>query len=153
MIGRCASTCRCWVCVRSTRGCCTRGHVEGPRSLKQSEFYEGLAEQLIDNKFDAVGVRARGDPCGAASAEEERAPRFGMGIHVTPTLKRRHGVSSKEGDYRAQRACRVYKRRGTSTVCSAYRESPGRELYICGSKTGRRCFDEHMKQVHELDVL
>jgi len=134
-----------WMLYSEARG--------GTATLKQSEFYEDLAEQLIDKTFDAVGVRAREDPGGAASAEEERAPRFGMGIHVTPTLKRRHGVSSKEGDHRAQRACRVCKRRGTSSLCSACRESPGMELYICGPKTGRRCFDEHMKQVHELDVL
>ena len=133
-----------WMLYSGARG--------GTATLKQSAFYEDLAEQLIDNTFDAVGFRARGDPGGAATAEEERAPRFGMGILVTPTLKRRHGVSSKEGDHRAQRACRVFKRRGTSSVCSACRESAGVELYICGPKTGRRCFDEHMKQVHELDV-
>jgi len=129
------------------------GESEGTATLKQSEFYDDLAEQLIDNTFDAAGNRALGDPGRAASAEEERAPRFGTGIHVTPTLKRRHGVSSNEGDHRAQRACRFFKRRGTSSVCSTCRESPGVELYICGPRTGWRYFDEHMKEVHELDEL
>jgi len=54
----------------------------GTATLKQSEFYEDLAEQLIDNAFDAVGFRARRNPGGAATVEEARAPRFGMGIHV-----------------------------------------------------------------------
>jgi len=124
----------------------------GTATLNQSEFYEDLAEQLIDNAFDAVGFRARRNPGGAATAEEARAPRLGMGIRETPTLNRCHGLFSQEGDHRDQRACRVCKRRGSSSVCSAYRESPGVELYICGPKTGRSCFDKHMKQGHELDV-
>lgn len=37
-------------------------------------------------------------------------------------------------------------------VCSHCRECNSEELFVCAPKTGRHCFDLHMRDVHELDV-
>jgi len=128
------------------------GARRGGAHLTQNEFYEDLAEQLIDNTFETVGTRARPAPSGAAAAADAAPMRFGVGIHLTATVKRREGPASKEGDHRAQRACHVCKRRGTSWVCSGFRDSTHREVYCCGPRTGRRCFETHAREVHELDM-
>mgnify|MGYP000087987228 CR=1 FL=1 len=79
------------------------------------------------------------------------ALRQGVGVHLTPTKKRRTGLATKDGEHRAQRMCRVCQRRGTSSVCSGFRDGRKVEVFCCGPKTGRRCFDQHMREVHELD--
>jgi len=120
--------------------------------LTQNQFYEDLAAEQIDNTFNTVGLRARGAPA-VDSADRGVPPlRFGVGIHLTPTLKRRTGESTHDGDQRAQRTCRGCKRRRTSYVCSGCRETKGGEVYFCGPKTGRPCFDQHMREVHHLDI-
>jgi len=133
-----------WLLYSGARG--------GRAHLTQNDFYEDLAEQLIDNTFETVGTRARPAPSGAAAAADAAPRSFGVGIHLTATVKRREGPASKEGDHRAQRACHVCKRRGTSWVCSGCRDSTHRELYCCGPRTGRRCFETHAREVHELDM-
>ena len=118
----------------------------------QNKFYEDLAEQLIENTFETVGMRPRGD-AGATAGEVEPVPlRYGVGIHLTPTRKRRTGSSTKDGEHRAQRTCRVCHLPGTSWVCSGCRDSECVEVFCCGPRTGRSCFDKHMREVHKLDV-
>lgn len=74
--------------------------------------------------------------------------RFGVGVHPTSTLKRRKG----DADHRAQRDCRVCKSGRTTLVCSSCRDGTGVDLFFCGPKTGRGCFNEHLRDVHEIDV-
>jgi len=120
--------------------------------LNQNEFYEDLAEQLIENTFETVGMRPRGD-AGATAGEVEPVPlRYGVGIHLTPTRKRRTGSSTKDWEHRAQRTCRVCDVPGTSWVCSGCRDSEFVDVFYCGPRTGRSCFDKHMREVHKLDV-
>lgn len=81
-------------------------------SLTQKQFYEDLAAQLIGNTFDAVGIRARWSTTASASTasgDMAVSARYGLGIHLKPTLKRR-GPFAADGDQRAQRGCRVCKR-------------------------------------------
>jgi len=121
-------------------------------ALTQRQFYEDLAAHLIDNTFDTVGVRARATP-SSAPVEEVGAPlRYGVGIHVTPRGKRRSGASVGAGDHRDQCNCRVCKRHKSSQVCSGCRGGVDGEMFLCGPKTGRSCFEAHLRTVHELDV-
>lgn len=121
-------------------------------TLTQAEFYENLAEQLIDNTYDSVGAGRRGLP---AVGEPEDAPaplRFGVGVHLTPTLKRRREALAETTDRCAQRTCRVCKHKRTTSVCSRCRAASVGEVFCCGPRTGRNCFDVHMREVHQLDV-
>jgi len=95
-----------WLLYSGARG--------GGAHLTRNEFYEDLAEQLIDNTFETVGTRARPASSGAAAAADAAPMRFGVGIYLTATVKGREGPASKQGDHRVQRACHVCKRRGTS---------------------------------------
>jgi len=126
-----------------------RGDVGG---LSQHEFLEILAEQLIDNTFETAGLRPRGSAEAAPAVDESVPLRQGVGVHLTPTKKRRTGLATNDGEHRAQSMCRVCQRRGTSSVCSGCRDGRKVEVFCCGPKTGRRCFDQHMREVHELDV-
>lgn len=118
-----------WLLYAGARG--------GTAGLTQKQFYEDLAAQLIDNTFDRVGVRDRGAPAQTA-ATADLPPFQGVGIHLTPTTKRRAGDSSKDRDYRAQRACRACKRYGTSHVCSGCRMGgKGEFFFVVPSWVGR----------------
>lgn len=64
--------------------------------LSQAQFYEDLAEQLIDNTYDSVGSGRSGPP--VARAAEAAPVQSGVGIHLTPTLKRRHKASAEDVD-------------------------------------------------------
>jgi len=121
-------------------------------ALTQRQFYEDLAAQLIDNTFDTIGVRARATPSSAQVEEVGSSLRYSVGIHLTPTGKRRSGASVGDGDHRAQRNCRVCKRHKSSQVCSGCRGGFDGDMFLCGPKTGRSCFEAHLRTVHELDV-
>lgn len=118
--------------------------------LSQAQFYEDLAEQLIDNTYDSVGSGRSGPP--VARAAEAAPVQSGVGIHLTPTLKRRHKASAEDVDQCAQRMCRVCKKYRTTVVCSRCREVHASEVFCCGARSGRNCFAVHMREVHDLDV-
>lgn len=123
----------------------------GPRAtLTQNQFYEDLAADLIENNYEAVGLRSRN--AGESEESDVKQPAYGVGFHLTPTNKRRSTGSAQACDQRAQRACSVCKRKGTSYVCSGCRESKTGEVYCCGPKTGRSCFEEHLNVSHEVGV-
>ena len=120
--------------------------------LTQNQFYEDLAAEPIDNMFNSVGLQARG--AAAVDSADRRVPplRFSVVIHLTPTLKRRTGEFAHDGDQHARRTCRGCKRGRTSYVCSGCRETKGGEVHFCGPKTGRPCFEQHIREVHHLDI-
>jgi len=122
---------------------------EGARSpaaaLTQNQFYEDLTAQLIDNTYDFIGVRQRGEPGAVSDSDGAPVMCFGVGVYLTPTLKRRKG----DNDHRD---CRVCKSGRTTLVCSSCRDSTGLDLFFCGPKSGRSCFHVHLQEVHEIDV-
>lgn len=86
-------------------------------TLPQAQFYEVLAKQLIYNTYDSVGA-GRCRPPVAPEADAESAPlQSGVGLHLTPTLKRRHKASEEDEDQCTQRMCRVCKKYRTTAVC------------------------------------
>jgi len=116
--------------------------------LTQKQFYEDLAAQLIDNTFDTVGVRARATSAAEPVGQVGAPIRYGVGIHLTPTRKRRNGASAGDGDQRAQRTCRVCKRLNSSHVFSGFRVGDDGDMFLCGPKRGRSCFDVYLRDVH-----
>ena len=55
-------------------------------SLEQATFYEDLASGMIDNTFDSTGWRPR---TAQAATDATVAPAYGVGLHLTPSKKRR----------------------------------------------------------------
>lgn len=121
-------------------------------TLTQAQFYEDLAEQLIDNTHDSMGASSPASPADAAADGRAAPLRYGLGLHLTPTLKRRKGATPQDAHQCAQRSCRECKTHRTTAVCSRCRESNVGEVFFCGPKTGRQCFDIHMREVHQMDV-
>jgi len=119
----------------------------GPASLKQAAFYEDLASGLIDNTFDSTGARPR-----AATGDTNPTPPlgYGVGVHLTPTTKRRHPSAGGAGVFLAQRRCCVCTTHTSTLVCSECRQPDGgREMFVCGAKTGRNCFASHVLSAHD----
>jgi len=139
------------MCVVDTWLLYSGAHGTGAK-LTQNQFYEDLAAELIDNTYDSVGLRPRSAPDGGHAAVAEPPRRYGVGIHLTPTLKRRAGASANEADQCAQRRCRICLKGRTTHVCSACRDLKHVDIFCCGPKTGRSCFDVHLREAHDLDV-
>jgi len=133
-----------WMLYSGARG--------GAAELTQKQIYEDLAAELIDNTYDSVGLLARGAPDGAGDAVVFPPMRYGLGIHLTPTLKRRAGASANEADQCAQRRCRACKKGRSTLVCSACRDGKHVDVYCCGPKTSRLSWDQHLREAHDLDV-
>jgi Transposase IS4 len=118
-------------------------------TLEQKKFYEVLAEELIDNNFDAIGIRERHRFANESEAMLNGQPRSGIGIHLTPTKKKRR---TKDGDFKSglrQGRCLVCRRK-TTMVCSQCKDMDldGPEAWLCATRTGRACFPTHSSLKH-----
>lgn len=63
-------------------------------TLTQAEYYENLAEQLIDSTHEGKGARSSAAPSDAAADDGCGPLRYGLGLLLTPTLKRRRGAAA-----------------------------------------------------------
>lgn len=66
--------------------------------LTQAQFYEDLAEALIDNTYDSLGIGCRGMSGARGAADEPASVRCGVELHLTPPLKRLHKVLAGDAD-------------------------------------------------------
>lgn len=139
------------MCVVNTWLLYSGAHGTGAK-LTQNQFYEDLASEHIDNTYESVGLRPRRSPDGGHAAVAELPRRYGVGIPLTPTLKHRAGASANEADKCAQRRWRICLKGRTTHVCSACRDLKHVDIFCCGPKTGRSCFDAHLREAHDLDV-
>lgn len=101
---------------------------------------------MNDNNIDALGLGAW--EAGVAEELNDMEPSFGVGVHLTPTNKRRPYGASVSDKHRAQRACSLCKRKGTSHLCSGCRQDGAGEVFICGPKSARTCFLDHLAKDH-----
>ena len=118
----------------------------------EKEFYEALAEELIDNEYNTRSsrrrARRRAQESESASPEAFGAdglPQSGIGPHLTPTRKKR-----KNTNHTYQGYCSVCRRK-TIHVCSACRDAnpeSTRQIYLCSAHTGRTCFPVHVGAYH-----
>ena len=125
---------------------------------KQRSFYMHLAEELIDNTYDAGSTPMRNTRQASQQVQElqnmspamariqEGQAVSGLAAHLTPTKKRRRGTNHMQ-----QNRCAICRKK-TIYVCSQCRDSSNCEVGICHSKTGRPCFNEHVTQMH-LDIV
>ena len=122
----------------------------------QKQFYEQLAEELIDNKYDGAAANGRRsrentgvvDP-HPTLARTTGIPRSGVDAHLTPT-KRKRKSRGEDTYYLQQGDCRVCKHR-TTNICSLCRDdakSGNNEPWLCHTKKGSLCFATHMERIH-----
>ena len=134
---------------------------------KQRDFYELLAEEVIDNTYDQVrGGRRQGSENGSPGIiTAEGHMRSGIAAHLTPTKKKRrkretmedganNTIRLKNTNYMQQGRCIVCKKK-TTQVCSQCQddnenETNAHEPWICKPTTFRACFATHMTTSHGL---
>ena len=118
----------------------------GPlQTMLQNEFYEQMALELVDNNYDAVGLRAHSSVDDGAAVLTS-----GLGPHATPTKKRKRKRNGTEASARAQKDCVVCGKR-TTRVCSQCREESIEEVFICNWSKGRICFISQALSTHSFE--
>jgi hypothetical protein len=126
----------------------------------QQQFYNYLAEELIDNTYDDGSVtRNRGTNGSNASPEllnrRTGSGRSGLQVHLTPTKRKRRRMTGEVTNHSMQGRCRVCGMK-TKYVCSscddeaaeASTEQNAPTMWLCHSETGRLCFPEHVTDNH-----
>mgnify|MGYP006061302161 CR=1 FL=1 len=111
----------------------------------EPDFYNLLAEELIDNTYDSVSPRRRRAEVVQASPEAvgpDGNLRSGCGVHLTPTKRKR-----KNTNHRLQGDCKVCGIK-TSHSCSDCKTGRGSEMWLCHSTTWRDCFAKHITAKH-----
>jgi hypothetical protein len=123
---------------------------------KQREFYELLAEEMIDNTHDLRGRRHA--PNSVTGSPELITPdghmRTGIGAHLTPTKRKRKTKDGKDTSYMQQGRCNVCGMK-TTMVCSECQDEnmsnkSAPETWICKPTTSCTCFANHMADSHGL---
>ena len=131
----------------------------------QANFYNCLAEEMIDNTYDRFMMRsAERRKRNIVDSDDKTfgddnplfgringAPRCGIALHVTPTKKRRKKRDGKETQNLLQGECKVCRKK-TTHVCSdcADTDAVKIEMWVSHPKTNRSCFAQHVHSPHDL---
>ena len=113
----------------------------------EEDFYEALAGEMIDNNMDTYGTRNTSTANVQAPAtfvEADGHVASGIGIHLTPTKKRRK-QKGEVTKYLQQDWCPECRKFKSTYVCSVCRKT------VCHTKTGRLCFSQHVEKYHPVD--
>ena len=106
----------------------------------EKQFYENLAEELIDNEFD--GRVTRSSPSRNSVTGGDGRIRRGVHIHLTPTKKRRKNKPNQL----AQGRCKICGNK-SSNMCSLCQDN-GKSVFLCDTRSGRSCFATHIENTH-----
>jgi hypothetical protein len=117
---------------------------------KPAKFFEGLAEELIDNTYGTRGTRQRPRRGGATSPANNRV--VATAAHLTPTKRKRKDKTGQLLRFSLQGRCKVCQKK-TSYICSLCKHEQGPDVrsepWLCHHRNGGRdCFDEHCRDVH-----
>ena len=128
----------------------------------QSEFYNDLAEELIDNNYDRVGgTGSRQQPTGSENSPMTQnlinprtgTVRAGISTHLTPTKKKRKRKDGTVTNHLKQGYCDECRKK-TKHNCSKCLDEMGdegaTEKWLCHTETGRDCFLNHMNKAHDV---
>src|SRR5210317_412382 len=123
----------------------------------QKTFHSYLAEELIDNCYDNQRSMRATSQNSVDSSLVFASPtaRSGLGIHLTPTKRKRKRKGCETQQLYQGRCCIEGCGKKTSFQCSACLDLAEREAnhneekcYICNPKTNRDCWREHLFQKH-----
>ena len=119
----------------------------------QKEFYGHLAAELIDNQTeresragrlsDEFSVGIHNPAVDYATGQ----PRSGVDAHISPTKRKKKRKNPDSKGFSLQGRCQVCQKK-TTWECSVCRENPTRNMWICHTKNGNRCFPIHMAKEH-----
>lgn len=124
----------------------------GPRlCMSQSTFYETLAEELIENKYDVVSCRSAYAPESDQESDTEMVA--GIGTHLAVTNKKRKLSDGSVTNAALQGRCRVCKVSKSKFLCSTCRDNGVGDIYICHVSTKRCCFSTHLREKHHLETV
>ena len=114
--------------------------------MLQRTFYKDLCVPPIENRYDSFQLRRRSSVEKTCKVFAERRS-SGIGIHLTPTKKKRtnNGTITK---FARQNTCRVCKKKKSTHSCSHCSEF-GDDVWLCHTSAGRDCFMEHLAICHE----
>lgn len=120
----------------------------------QKSFYTLLAEELIDNRLDAVNPRDRfSTPRRAEFAQllfdRTGDPRAGISAHLTPTKRKKRTAMGQITSFSLQGRCRVCKSL-TTFICSLCEDERSQidTIWLCHTKNGKLCFPTHLESCH-----
>ena len=109
-----------------------------------NQFFEGLAEELIDNEYDGRSIRRRSPP----QSDESRRRTLDPTSHLSPSKRKRKLKDGTVTRNTMQGRCGICDRK-TSYVCNTCAAMyPDKEAWCCHTKCGRECFNEHCAQTH-----
>lgn len=118
----------------------------------KSAFYEGLAEELTDNRYDSV-KRRLSDSSGDSEQSGDDKPSAGIGTPLAETYKKRRiadGSFSKASDQGHCRSCKKFK---SKLLCSKCRDNGLGDIFLCHAGTKRICFSSHLKEKHYIELM
>ena len=114
-------------------------------------FYSSLAEEMIDNTFDEVGLQ----PWATPTSNRRTAANVASGSpipHLTPTREKKRKTDGTESTHTRQGRCLICKRKTTylCNICNDKVQSEGGKLpWYCHEKNGHReCFTTHIEKDH-----
>ena len=119
----------------------------GENTEDEQDFYENLAEEMIDNDYERVYTRRSR---GTTTTEATRVTNV-VSAHLTPTQQRRKkrmpDGSFVETSYRQQMRCKVCGKK-TIYLCSQCQSENETHLFLCDTKKGDTCFAQHVAEYH-----
>ncbi len=117
-------------------------------AMTQREFYTTLATELIDNCYDIPHTRHH--HVSSMSPVRFHSVSSGVGVHLTPTKRKRKTGGGQMTNFRLQNNCVICKVMKTSMICSECRTRENRQIWLCSSITRRDCFARHISDEHRV---
>ena len=130
--------------------CIKHGVLQDRCNESEYDFYARLADEMIDNNLDqGYGTRNTSNSNASPTStivEPIGNLSSGVGIHLTPTKKRRK-MKGEITKFLQQDWCKEcnQKKYKSTYICSECGK------ILCHPKSGRSCFSEHVQKCHDID--
>ncbi len=130
------------ICIVDMWLICT-GAQGNRRHINQRTFYVVLGTQLADNTYDKANLRRRG------SHEKVSSSKVRPGMYLERTNHKRRKLAGTFTPYPLQTLSRFCTKNKTTHLCSRCRDGNESFFWHCNTSTGRNCFAQHIRDVHE----
>ena len=123
-----------------------------PNPMSPWIFYSKLAEQLIKNRYEGpISLLPTTLPATETLSRSTDNPISGVGIHLMPTTRKQKKRDGTETNSLYRGRCEICKGHvKSSLICSNCKGHRCRDVFLCGAKTGRNCFEQHLAVAHDI---